>query len=135
MVYIRLQRVYDAPKSHTPSKPSDPSQPTNELRILVDRLWPRGIKKEALTFDIWAKAWAPSTSARKEFDHKPENFERFKVRYTAELDQRPEAFALIDDIRAQNPTNITLLYAAKDPKYNHAVILKQWLEEQLLSLS
>lgn len=118
-MFVQTKRVYEA------------ASPDDGMRILVDRLWPRGIKKEDLKFDIWAKDWAPSTEARKAFAHKPENFDAFKARYLSELEQRPEAFDLIEDVRAQNPAHITLLYAAKDSVYNHANILKVWLVSHL----
>ncbi|WP_283169619.1 DUF488 domain-containing protein [Curtanaerobium respiraculi] len=112
---VSIKRVYE------------PAEPGDGFRILVDRLWPRGMKKVDLSFDLWAKELAPSTEARKEFGHRPENFEAFRARYTAELDARPEAVEQAHRLAAlQEP--VTLLYAAKDPRINHAVILAAWLE-------
>ena len=116
---IQIKRVYDAPEE------------SDGTRILVDRLWPRGIKKETLQLDDWAKVLAPSTEARKAFAHKAENFGEFKGRYEAELDQSAEANEYVSTLAASNPPVVTLLYAAKDPQVNHAIVLKGWLERQV----
>ena len=116
---IQIKRVYDAPEE------------SDDTRILVDRLWPRGIKKETLQLDDWAKVLAPSTEARKAFAHKAENFGEFKGRYEAELDQSAEAHEYVSTLAASNPPVVTLLYAAKDPQVNHAIVLKGWLERQV----
>lgn len=116
---IQIKRVYDAPEE------------SDGTRILVDRLWPRGIKKETLQLDDWAKVLAPSTEARKAFAHKAENFGEFKGRYVAELDQSAEAHEYVSTLAASNPPVVTLLYAAKDPQVNHAIVLKSWLERQV----
>ena len=116
---IQIKRVYDAPEE------------SDGTRILVDRLWPRGIKKETLQLDDWAKVLAPSTEARKAFAHKAENFDEFKGRYEAELDQSAEAHEYVSTLAASNPPVVTLLYAAKDPQVNHAIVLKSWLERQV----
>lgn len=116
---IKIKRVYE------------PAEPDDGMRLLVDRLWPRGIKKVDLSFDDWAKCLAPSTEARKAFCHKAENFESFTGAYIAELDTNPQAAEYVQKLREANPQVITLLYAAKDPQVNHARILKRWLEQQL----
>lgn len=116
---IQIKRVYDAPEE------------SDGTRILVDRLWPRGIKKETLQLDDWAKVLAPSTEARKAFAHKAENFGEFKGRYEAELDQSAEAHEYVSTLAASNPPVVTLLYAAKDPQVNHTIVLKGWLERQV----
>lgn len=116
---IQIKRVYDAPEE------------SDGTRILVDRLWPRGIKKETLQLDDWAKVLAPSTEARKAFAHKAENFGEFKGRYEAELDQSAEAHEYVSTLAASDPPVVTLLYAAKDPQVNHAIVLKGWLERQV----
>ncbi|MGI6535294.1 MAG: DUF488 domain-containing protein [Eggerthellaceae bacterium] len=116
---IRIKRVYE------------PAEPDDGMRLLVDRLWPRGIKKVDLSFDDWPKCLCPSTEARKAFGHKAENFEWFASAYTAELDENPDAAAYVEKLREQNPQVITLLYAAKDPQVNHARVLKRWLEQRL----
>lgn len=116
---IKIKRVYE------------PASPDDGMRLLVDRLWPRGIKKVDLAFDDWAKCLTPSTEARKAFGHKAENLETFAGRYTAELNTNPEAAAYVEKLRAAAPDAITLLYAAKDPQVNHAIILQKWLTEKL----
>ena len=116
---IKIKRVYE------------PAEPSDGMRILVDKLWPRGVKKADLKMDEWAKVLTPSTEARKAFGHKPENFDSFKSRYLAELNANPEAAAYAEHLRALAPPVLTRLYAARDPKINHAIILKGWLEEQL----
>lgn len=118
---IKIKRVYEAPG------------PDDGYRVLVDRLWPRGIKKADLKHDCWAKELAPSTEARKAFAHRAENFEEFKGRYLAELDSSDEARACAERIalEAGESGTLTLLYAAKDPQVNHATVLKGWLEQRL----
>ena len=116
---IQIKRVYDAPEA------------SDGMRILVDRLWPRGIKKESLQFDDWAKVLAPSTEARRAFAHKAENFGEFKGRYVAELDQSTAAHEYASALAASDAPAVTLLYAAKDPQVNHAIVLKGWLERQV----
>ena len=99
-----------------------PAEDTDGYRILVDRLWPRGIKKENAKVDLWAKDVAPSTELRKWFDHIPERFNEFKERYHTEL-QGTEAFSnLLKAI--QEHDNATLLFSAKDEEHNNAVVLK-----------
>lgn len=118
---VQIKRVYE------------PAQDSDGLRILVDRLWPRGIRKVDLSFDDWAKCLAPSTEARKAFGHKAQNFPAFQARYRAELDDNPDAAAYVAKLQQTKPATITLLYAAKDPHVNHAVILQKWLQEQLIN--
>jgi len=99
-----------------------PAEDTDGYRILVDRLWPRGIKKENAKVDLWAKDVAPSTELRKWFDHIPERFNEFKERYRTEL-KETEAFSnLLKAI--QEHDNVTLLFSAKDEEHNNAVVLK-----------
>ena len=98
-------------------------------RILVDRLWPRGISKEKINIDKWAKEITPSTELRKTFKHDPDTMGEFKIRYYFELDNNEHAVDFINLIKDKlNEGNVTLLYAAKNEKYNHAVILKEWIE-------
>jgi len=92
-------------------------------RILVDRLWPRGIKKDSI--DLWLKEVAPSEDLRKWFDHIPERFDEFKRRYFEELDNNPATEELIGICNRQD---VVLLYAAKDKERNNAAVLKEWLE-------
>lgn len=112
---IRLKRAY--------AKPT----PGDGCRILVERLWPRGLSKDAAKFDLWAKDAAPSTSLRKWFDHDPEKWEEFKVRYFAELDARPEVVALIK--RRLRQGQVTFVFASREERFNNAVALKEYLEQ------
>jgi uncharacterized protein YeaO (DUF488 family) len=114
---IGLKRAYDAPAT------SDGS------RILVDRIWPRGITKDDLQVDAWLKDLAPSTGLRKWFGHVPQKWDEFKKRYASELDQRPEALEQLAE-RAE-AGHITLVFAAKDAEHNNAVALKEQLELRL----
>ena len=97
--------------------------------VLCDRLWPRGVKKEALPIDIWAKEIAPSTEIRKLFAHKPENFAHFKELYLAELEQNPAVAEFLKKVK--NEPVVTLLYAAKDEHCNHAMILRDFLQSKV----
>lgn len=109
---IFLKRVYE------------PVDEFDGYRILVDRLWPRGISKEKAQLTDWMKEIAPSPDLRKWFCHKPELFDEFRTRYVEELRTDEQKLRLIDLIldRASNG-NVTLLYGAKDPVYNHAIVL------------
>lgn len=116
---IKLKRVYEDP------------QENDGYRILVDRLWPRGVKKEELKYDSWAKEITPSNEIRKWFNHDPEKFEQFKSAYLEELTENEETADFVKEIKDElEEQNVTLLYAAKDEKINHVVILKDFLEEQ-----
>lgn len=116
---IKLKRVYENP------------EPEDGYRILVDRLWPRGIKKEELAYDYWAKEITPSTHIRREFNHEAEKFQQFRTDYLNELAENDEAIQFVGRVQKElNKQNVTLLYAAKDPNINHVVILKAWLEGQ-----
>lgn len=107
----------------------DPALPDDGMRVLVDRLWPRGLTRVAAHLDLWAKDAAPSPDLRRWFNHEPEKFEEFGRRYTAELAERPEALALL--LEAARQGRLTLLYAAKDPECNHALVLQAFLQQQL----
>lgn len=112
---IRVKRIYDAPAVE------------DGFRVLIDRLWPRGLRKEAVRLDAWAKALAPSTALRKWFAHDPAKFGEFTVRYRRELADRQGA---IEELRAAVVSDtLTLLYAASDPVHNHAVVLRKYLRE------
>lgn len=98
-------------------------------RILVDRLWPRGISKEKINIDTWAKEMAPSTELRKAFNHDEETMGPFRVGYYSELDNKPGAVEFIDLVKGKlKEGNVTLLYGSKNEKYNQALVLKDWLE-------
>lgn len=98
-------------------------------RILVDRLWPRGISKERAKLDEWIKTIAPSTELRKWFDHKEERFEEFTKRYNDELLLQNQELNRIREIA--NEKQVTLLYSAKNTQLNHAIVLKNILMKKL----
>lgn len=95
-------------------------------RVLVDRLWPRGVSKEEARLDEWLKEIAPSTGLRKWFDHDPDKFDEFSARYKGELTRKEEVADHLLTIAEKQ--NVTLLYAAKDEEHNHAKVLKDFLE-------
>ncbi|AIP97505.1 DUF488 domain-containing protein [Salmonella enterica] len=102
-----------------------PAEKNDGYRVLVDRLWPRGIKKTALIYDEWNKAIAPSPELRKAFHSELIDFNHFAQQYRAELAQQPEEGKRLADIARQQP--LTLLYAAKNARQNHAIVLAEWL--------
>lgn len=114
---INLKRAYEPPAK------------SDGKRILVDRIWPRGVTKEALSLHSWAKELAPSTSLRKWFGHDPEKWNEFKRRYFQELDKQPSAVEALAAECRKGP--VTLIFAAKDLQHNQAVALKQYLGEWL----
>ncbi|EDZ67528.1 conserved hypothetical protein [Nitrosococcus oceani AFC27] len=101
-------------------------------RILVDRLWPRGIKKEDAAIDEWLKEIGPSNELRKWFGHDSEKWPEFRKRYFQELEKNPEAVEPLTEI-AKNQRQVTLIFSAKDSEHNNAVVLKEYLEEKLSS--
>ena len=103
----------------------DPPDPGDGLRILVDRLWPRGVKKEKAAVDIWAKKVAPSTELRQWFHSDVGDWREFRKRYNAELAANPEAVA--DIAKLASMQRLTFLYAAKDAKQNHAAVLRDYI--------
>lgn len=108
-----IKRVYDEPAAG------------DGLRVLVDRLWPRGVSRERAAVDVWPKDVAPSPALRTWWGHDPARLDEFAARYRAELDANPA----VDELRAlvrEHPT-ITLLYAARDPAVNHAAVLADYL--------
>ncbi len=110
---IKLKRVYE------------PASRTDGTRILVDRLWPRGLRKEDAAIDHWCKELAPSTALRQWFGHKPERWEEFRKRYKSELAEQPEALAKLRSFARKGP--ITLLFAAHNELHNDAVVLHELL--------
>ncbi|HZM34754.1 MAG TPA: DUF488 family protein [Burkholderiales bacterium] len=110
---IRIKRTYDPPARG------------DGRRILVERLWPRGMKKESLEADAWQKEVAPSTRLRKWFDHRVERWEKFGQRYRDELDANPSAWGPI--LEAARSGTVTLLYSAHDSLHNSAVVLRDYL--------
>ncbi|MDM5328816.1 DUF488 domain-containing protein [Neobacillus sp. CF12] len=116
-----LKRVYE------------PCDESDGFRILVDRLWPRGISKEAAKLTAWQKEVAPSPELRKWFCHKPELFEEFRVKYIEELRTDEQKQKIINEIITMTSKGrVTLLYGAKDPVYNHAIVLQEELTELLM---
>ena len=97
-------------------------------RVLVERLWPRGMKKDALEADAWLKEVAPSTQLRQWFGHRPERWEEFRRRYDKELNANPDAWTPILD--ASRHGAVTLLYSAHDVEHNGAVVLRDYLAER-----
>ena len=113
---IQLKRVYDPP------------EPTDGARFLVERLWPRGMKKEAVAADAWLKDVAPSTALRLWFGHRVERWEEFRRRYRQELGANAGAWELILD--AEERGAVTLLFSAHDVEHNGAVVLRDFLAER-----
>ncbi|MHB8253432.1 MAG: DUF488 domain-containing protein [Acidiferrobacter sp.] len=95
-------------------------------RWLVDRMWPRGVSKAAAALDGWAREAAPTDTLRRWFGHDPARFAEFRRRYLEELRSRPEPLAVL--LRAADEGDIDLLYAARDTRHNHAVVLQEYLE-------
>lgn len=114
---IRVKRVYDPPA------------PEDGLRFLVDRLWPRGMKKENLRIDGWMKEVAPSADLRRWFGHEPDRWEEFCLRYEAELAGNREAWEPL--LKTARGGTITLLFGAHDLEHNNALVLKSFLETRL----
>lgn len=114
---IHIKRVYE------------PATPADGERFLVERLWPRGIKKQALAAKAWCKEAAPSTELRRWFHHDPARWEEFQTRYRAELDGNPPAWQPLLEAARQGP--ITLLYSAHDAERNSAVVLQSHLKKNL----
>lgn len=111
---IRTKRIYDPPGTQ------------DGYRILIDRLWPRGISKDKARIDEWRKELAPSDRLRKWFNHEPEKWEEFRRRYHEEL--RPKIKEVKELAQRQRPKTITLLYGARDEEHNNAVALKELLQ-------
>jgi uncharacterized protein YeaO (DUF488 family) len=110
---IKLKRVYE-----------DPS-PEDGNRILVERLWPRGLRKERAAVDLWLKDVAPSAELRQWFGHDPARWKEFQKRYTAELRANKEAIQLLNQKAEEGP--VTLVYAARDEAHNSALVLNRFL--------
>ncbi|MGD0743590.1 MAG: DUF488 domain-containing protein [Verrucomicrobiota bacterium] len=114
---IQTKRVYE------------PVARSDGRRFLVERLWPRGIKKEALSLTGWCKEAAPSHALRTWFNHDPAKWPEFQRCYRAELDRKPEAWRPL--LEAASRGNLTLLFSARDTEHNNAVVLKTSLEKRL----
>lgn len=103
----------------------------DEFRILVDRLWPRGISKDKLQLDVWMKDLGPSTVLRRWFNHEPEKFDLFKEKYLKELSYKPQLALLNKILELSKEKDIVLLFASKEEVYNQASILLEVLEGML----
>ena len=114
MTSIATKRVYDPPS------------PDDGFRVLVDRLWPRGVTKQAAALDLWAKDVAPSPGLRKEFNHRPERFAEFTRHYLSELSKNPAVTAFRAELKRPK---VTLLYGAHDRANNHALVLADFLRK------
>lgn len=120
---LRVRRVYEPP------------EPQDGFRVLVDRLWPRGLSKEAARVDLWARELAPSDRLRRWFGHDPLKWEEFRRRYREELSRSP-ARELVQQLaeRARRGT-VTLVFGARDEQHNNAVVLAEVLQERLAGTS
>ena len=117
MKRVQIKRMYEPPET------------SDGFRVLVDRVWPRGMKKETAAIDVWMKEVAPSTDLRKWFNHEPGKWAAFSKAYKAELKKSPVINELMDYIKKYK--TITLLYSAKDEQHNQAVVLQQFINERL----
>ncbi|SIQ38643.1 Uncharacterized conserved protein YeaO, DUF488 family [Paracoccus thiocyanatus] len=115
MTDLAIRRAYDPPGPH------------EGRRVLVDRIWPRGISRETLGADLWLKEIAPSDELRHWFDHDPERWAEFRRRYRAELDANPGPLRELRALMRKGP--VTLLYGAKDTRHNNAVALRDYLDQ------
>ena len=111
---IRIKRVYEEPDKD------------DGVRILVDRLWPRGLTKEKARVDLWLKEIAPSTELRKWFDHDPKKWKSLRGRYETEIRHKDDLIKVLKQKATEG--RITLLYGARDEKHNEALVLKEFLE-------
>ena len=118
---IQVKRVYEPPSKD------------DGYRILIDRLWPRGLSKTEAAIDAWFKDIAPSNELRRWFDHSPNRWDKFKSRYFVELEKKEKILneILAIESSSEGSSIITLLYSTKERQYNNAVALKEYLEEQL----
>jgi len=114
---VKIKRVYETAK------------PQDGFRVLVDRIWPRGVLKNKAKVDLWLKDVAPSTELRKWFDHDPKKWSAFKKRYFAELDEGLPGFEQLVERVGDGP--VTLVFSARDLEHNQAVALKEYLEGML----
>jgi uncharacterized protein YeaO (DUF488 family) len=115
---IQIKRIYE-----------DASE-EDGYRALVDRLWPRGVSKEAAKLDEWNKEVSPSPELRKWFDHEPKKFKEFKKRYETELSDHEEVLDKL--VKQAGDQKLTLLYGAKDEVHNHAIVLKEFLDDNVI---
>jgi uncharacterized protein YeaO (DUF488 family) len=117
---LRIKRVYKPPDDR------------DGVRVLVDRLWPRGLSREKARIDLWLKEIAPSDALRRRFHDDPGGWEDFKTAYYAELERAPAQSAVRDLLERLTREPVTLLFAARDETRNNAVTLKEWIDSQNL---
>ncbi|SRR6185312_2200434 len=111
---LKIKRVYEKPEKE------------DGTRILVDRLWPRGLTKEKAAIDLWLKEIAPSTALRKWFSHDPAKWATFKQKYRQEVKENKDQVAILKEQLMRGV--VTLVYGAKDEEHNEALVLKEWLQ-------
>lgn len=120
MIRVQVKRVYDA------------AEPQDGMRLLVDRLWPRGLTKEAVACDLWVKDIAPSNELRNYFHaNMEEHWESFALRYQEELAHSPALVSLVERLKQEKVEAVTLLYASRAPLKNHALILQEMMQKML----
>jgi uncharacterized protein YeaO (DUF488 family) len=112
---VKLKRLYDRPSV------------ADGMRVLVDRLWPRGLSKHDVSADLWLRDAAPSSELRRWYSHDAKRWRRFCRRYRVEIARQPEVLELLDDLRRRAP--VTLIFGARDEAHCHAVVLREMLEE------
>ncbi len=108
---VRLKRPYEPPAA------------SDGTRVLIDRLWPRGVRKDAAALDLWLKDIGPSTELRKWFGHEPSRWAEFRRRYADEIEQKPQLLAQLRDIARQGV--LTMVYSAHDEQHNDALVLQE----------
>jgi len=113
---LRLKRVYERPSI------------ADGTRVLVDRLWPRGLSKLEVSADLWLRDVAPSSELRRWYGHDPRRWRQFNRKYRSELARQPEVLELLDDLRRRTP--VTLIFGAHNQRHSHAVVLREVLDEQ-----
>lgn len=114
-VDVRTKRAYDPP------------EPGDGHRVLIDHVWPRGVRRDALRLDEWARELAPSDELRRWFNHRPERFGEFRARYRAELSAHADKLAELRERARKGP--LTIVYAARDREHNNAVVLAELLRD------
>jgi uncharacterized protein YeaO (DUF488 family) len=112
---VMLKRVYDE------------ASETDGMRVLVDRLWPRGLTRQEVAADLWLREAAPSVALRRWYRHDKRRWSRFRSRYRSELARRPDTLELLEDLRRRAP--VTLIFGARDAAHSHAVVLREVLDE------
>lgn len=128
IVMITAKRIYDYIKEEKANKDSSNN---DVFRILVDKLWPRGISKDRIKIDLWLKEIAPSNGLRKWFAHDPKKWENFRIKYKEEIMRDPKKIEILRQIKhiEKERGSVVLMYAAKDQKHNNAVALNEFLDE------